>query len=75
MPLTASFPQFEDTPNNIAVFNADYLETVPAQIHRLHCSRVFLLTSSTLNSTTNCIDKLEMILGNGVVAKKVGEWV
>jgi hypothetical protein len=73
MALNIRVPQFSDTPDNLAAFYSDYLQSVPEEIRRLGCKRVFLLVSSSLNNTTDRIQKLEMILGNRVVAKKVGE--
>ena len=66
-------PQFPNTPDNFVVFYADYLQCVPDEIRGLGCERPFLLVSSSLENNTDRIKELEMMLGNQVIGKKVGE--
>ncbi|KAF8582233.1 iron-containing alcohol dehydrogenase [Ramaria rubella] len=71
-PPATRVAQFTDTPDRFAVFYAEYLKAIPEELDRLGCERVFLLVSASLDDKTDRIAKLENILGERIIAKKVG---
>ena len=55
-----------------AIFNARYLDDIPAAVGEWNCRRVFLVVSKALDANTDKVEKLEHVLGEKVVGKNVG---
>jgi hypothetical protein len=55
-----------------AIFNANYLDDIPAQLRAWNCKRVLLVHSKALDENTDKIDKLKIILGDVIVDRKAG---
>jgi alcohol dehydrogenase class IV len=55
-----------------AIFDGSYLTDIPAQILEWKCTRILLVVSKTLDSTTQYISDLEAQLGSLIISKKAG---
>lgn len=58
--------------NKDAIFNASYLEDIPNALREWNSRRTFLVVSKALDTNTDRVMKLEAVLGEKVVGKKVG---
>ncbi|KAF8529556.1 hypothetical protein BU17DRAFT_36523 [Hysterangium stoloniferum] len=64
--------QFANTPGHFVKFKADYLKAIPDEVDAAGCQRVFLVVSTSLDSKTDVIQRLETALGKRLVGKRVG---
>ncbi|KUI55818.1 Alcohol dehydrogenase 4 [Cytospora mali] len=74
MPAKTRMQQF-DIPirkSHDAIFDASYLEDIPAQVQTWRSQRVLLVVSKALDSNTSVARNLEKSLGGLVVDKKAG---
>jgi hypothetical protein len=55
-----------------AIFNGSYISDIPAQLAEWKCTRVLLVVSKTLDSSTPYILKWESRIGSLIISKKVG---
>jgi alcohol dehydrogenase class IV len=55
-----------------AIFDGSYISDIPAQLKNWNCTRILLVVSKTLNSSTSYISDLESRLGPLLVSKKIG---
>lgn len=74
MPAKHRIQQFEVPYRNgyDAIFDASYLEDVPAQLQEWKSNRVLLVVSKALDSNTSIAKDLERTLGDLVVDRKAG---
>ncbi|KZT66470.1 Dehydroquinate synthase-like protein [Daedalea quercina L-15889] len=63
---------FEDRKGHDAIFGADYLSAVSAEVETLGRSKVYLVVSGSLHAKSDAVRKLEEKLGSKVCGKKVG---
>jgi maleylacetate reductase len=63
------FPQMESV-----VFGKPFAQTVAQEVDRLDARAVFVLASGTLTRTTDTVDRLRQVLGNGIagICAKIG---